>query len=337
VKAIVFNEYGGPEVLDYTEVDDPSAGTGEIVVNVHAASVNGADGKTRNGGGIYKPLFPHILGRDFSGVVSVVGPGVSDVAVGDAVFGVLDQGKDGAYAEKLVTRADLVIKKPDWLSHVEATAIALTGITAVWTLEDTARLQAGETVLIHGAAGGVGTFAVQLARHLGAKVIATASSVNRRYVQGLGAHQVIDYSAEDFRSVAPPCDVVFDTVGGETQVLSYDVLKPSGRLVWIASAPAGFVPQRKDVWEKRPDVRRDRAHLRRVLDLVEVGAVSPPTVQTFALKDAVEAHRVTAMRHVKGKLVLTTSMEVSFRGLSANTARECALSHNALYEGKDDE
>jgi NADPH:quinone reductase-like Zn-dependent oxidoreductase len=309
VRAIVFNEYGGPEVLRYSEADDPSAGPGEIVVNVHAASINGADDKTRSGGGVYKALFPHILGRDFSGVVSAVGPGVSDIAVGDAVFGVLDQGKDGAYAEKLVTRAELVIKKPDWLSHVEAAAVALTGITALWALEDTACLQAGETVLIHGAAGGVGTFAVQLARHLGAKVIATASSVSRHYVQGLGAHQVIDYSAEDFRSVAPPCDVVFDTVGGETQVLSYDVLKPSGRLVWIASAPPGFVSQRKDVWAKRPDVRRDRAHLRRVLDLLEVGAVSPSTVQTFALEDAAEAHRVAAMRHVAGKLVLTTSLE----------------------------
>jgi NADPH:quinone reductase-like Zn-dependent oxidoreductase len=309
VKAIVFNEYGGPEVLHYSEVEDPSAGPGELVVNVHAASINGADAKTRNGGGIYKALFPHILGRDFSGIVSAVGPGVSDIAVGDAVFGVLDQGKDGAYAEKLVTRADLVIKKPDWLSHVGAAAVALTGITAVWVLEDTARLQVGETVLIHGAAGGVGTFAVRLARHLGARVIATASSVNRDYVLRLGAHQVIDYSAEDFRSVAPPCDVVFDTVGGETQVQSYDVLKPSGRLVWIASAPSGFVPQRKDVWAKRPDVRRDRAHLQRVLDLLEVGAVSPPTIQTFALRDAAEAHRVAAMRHVMGKLVLTTSLE----------------------------
>jgi NADPH:quinone reductase-like Zn-dependent oxidoreductase len=309
VRAIVFNEYGGPEVLRYGEADDPSAGPGEIVVNVHAASINGADAKTRSGGGIYKALFPHILGRDFSGIVSAVGPGVSDIAIGDAVFGVLDQGKDGAYAEKLVTRAELVIRKPDWLSHVEAAAVALTGITAVWALEDTARLQAGETVLVHGSAGGVGTFAVQLVRHLGAKVIATASSVNRHYVLGLGADQVIDYSTEDFRSVAPPCDVVFDTVGGETQVLSYEVLKPSGRLVWIASAPPGFVAQRKDVSAKRPDVRRDRAHLRRVLNLLEVGAVSPPTVQTFALRDAAEAHRVAAMRHVMGKLVLTTSQE----------------------------
>jgi NADPH:quinone reductase-like Zn-dependent oxidoreductase len=309
VKAIVFDEYGGPEVLHYSEVGDPSAGLGEIVVNVHAASINGADAKIRSGAGIYKALFPQILGRDFSGIVIAVGSGVSDLAIGDAVFGVLDQGKDGTYAEKLVTRAERAIKKPDWLSHVEAAAVALAGITALWALEDTARLQAGETVLIHGGAGGVGTFAVQLARHLGAKVIATASSVNRHYVLGLGAHQVIDYSAEDFRSVAPPCDVVFDTVGGETQVQSYDVLKPSGRLVWIANAPPGFVPRRKDVWAKRPDVRRDRAHLRRVLDLLEVGAVSPPTVQTFALGDAAEAHRVDAMRHVMGKLVLTTSLK----------------------------
>jgi NADPH:quinone reductase-like Zn-dependent oxidoreductase len=307
VKAIVFNEYGGPEVLQYSDVDDPSAGPGEIVVDVHAASINGVDAKTRRGAGIYKAHFPHILGRDFSGVVSAIGPDVLDIAVGDAVFGALDQGKDGTYAEKLATRAELVVKKPEWLSHVEAAAIALTGITAVWVLEDTVHVQPGETILIHGAAGGVGGFAVQLARHLGAKVIATASSANRHYVLGLGAHQVIDYSTEDFRLVAPPCDVAFDTVGGETQVKSYEVLKPSGRLVWIASAPSDFVPSRKDVRVERPDVRRGRAHLQRVLDLLEVGAVSSPLVQTFSLRDAAEAHRAVEKRHVSGKLVLTTS------------------------------
>jgi NADPH:quinone reductase-like Zn-dependent oxidoreductase len=306
VKAIVFNEYGGPEVLQYSDVDDLSAGPGEIVVDVHAASINGVDARTRRGG-IYKAHFPHILGRDFSGIVSAVGPGVSDIIIGDAVFGVLDQGKDGTYAEKLVTRAELVVEKPRWLSHVEAAAIALTGITALWALEDTAHVQPGETVLIHGAAGGVGSFAVQLARHLGAKVIATASSANQHYVLGLGAHQVIDYSAEDFRLVAPPCDVVFDTVGGETQIKSYEVLKPSGRLVWIASAPLDFVPSRKDIRLERPDVRRDRAHLKRVLDLLEVGAVSSPMVQTFPLREAAEAHRMAEKRHVNGKLVLMAS------------------------------
>jgi NADPH:quinone reductase-like Zn-dependent oxidoreductase len=306
VKAIVFNEYGGPEVLQYGDVDDPSAGPGEIVVDVHAASINGVDAKTLRGG-IYKVHFPHILGRDFSGIVSAVGPGVSDIVVGDAVFGVLDQGKDGTYAEKLVTRAELVVEKPRWLSHVEAAAIALTGITALWALEDTAHIQSGETVLIHGAAGGVGGFAVQLARHLGAKVIATASSASQHYVLGLGAHQVIDYSTEDFRLAAPPCDVVFDTVGGETQIKSYEVLRPSGRLVWIASAPLDFVPSRKDVRLERPDVRRDRAHLQRVLDLLVVGAVSLPMVQTFTLTEAADAHRVAEKWHVNGKLVLTTS------------------------------
>ena len=284
---------------------DPSAASGEIVVDVHAASINGVDAKTRVGTSTYKVSFPHVLGRDFSGVVSSVGSGVSDIAVGNSVFGVLDQGRDGTYAERVATPANLVVKKPHWLSHTEAASVALTGITALWALEDTAQVQPGEIVLIHGAAGGVGSFAVQLALHLGAEVIATASSANRDFVLSLGAHKVLDYVMDDFRTASPPCDVVFDTVGGETQVHSYDVLKPSGRLIWIAAAPPQFVPIRKDVVAVRPNVRRDRPHLERVLHLLGAGAVRTPPIQTFPLENAAEAHRVAEKRHVAGKLVLT--------------------------------
>jgi NADPH:quinone reductase-like Zn-dependent oxidoreductase len=305
VRAITFDKYGGPEVLQWSQMADPSATSGEIAVDVHAASINGVDAKTRVGTGAYKVSFPHVLGRDFSGVVSSVGSGVSDIAVGDSVFGVLDQGKDGTYAERVATPANLVVKKPHWLSHAEAAAVGLTGITALWAIEDTAQVQPGETVLIHGAAGGVGSFAVQLAVYFGAEVVATASSVNRDFVLSLGAHKVLDYAVDDFRTTSPPCDVVFDTVGGETQVHSYNVLKPSGRLIWIAPAPPAFVPLRKDVVAMRPNVRRDRPHLERVLHLLETGAVRTPPIQTFPLENAVEAHRVAEMRHVPGKLVLT--------------------------------
>nr|WP_255551474.1 NADP-dependent oxidoreductase [Granulicella sp. dw_53] len=284
---------------------DPVAAPGEVVVDVHAASINGVDAKTRSGTGAYKASFPHVLGRDFSGVVSSVGPGVSDLACGESVFGVLDQGRDGTYAEQLALPAHLVVRKPHWLSHAEASAVALTGITAVWALEDTAQVQPADTVLIHGAAGGVGSFAVPLALYLGAQVIATASASNRKFVQRLGVERVIDYATEDFRIASPPCDVVFDTVGGQTQVQSYEVLKPSGRLIWIAPASQNFVSPRKDVRAVRPDVRRDRRHLERVLELLELGAVRTPPIQTFALEDAAEAHRVAEKRHVAGKLVLT--------------------------------
>jgi NADPH:quinone reductase-like Zn-dependent oxidoreductase len=153
-------------------------------------------------------------------------------------------------------------------------------------------------------AGGVGGFAIQLAHDLGGKIITTASAANRDYVSRLGASQVIDYATADFTSIGRVCDVVFDTVGGEVQVRSYEVLKPGGRLVWIAAAPAGFVPTRRDVALVRPAVLRDRAHLERIVSLLESGAVTLPPIQHFPLADAAEAHRISEGRHLRGKLVL---------------------------------
>jgi len=303
MKAMLLNGHGGPEMLRFGEAPDPIAGPGEIVVDVHAASVNAADYKVRLGGhGSLK--FPHILGRDFSGVVAALGEGVSDFAVGDPVFGVNDAGKEGAYAEKLAIKAAIVARKPERLSHLQAAAIALIGITAIWAIEDTAQLRKGETILIQGGAGGVAGFAIQLAKYIGATVITTASAGNADYVRGLGAGRVIDYNVEDFAKTMSGCDVVFDTVGDEVQVRSYAVLKPGGRLVWVAAAPEGFKPSRTDVKVLRPAVSRDRAHLERIIALLEAGAVAPPPIARYALADAAEAHRVSEARHLRGKLVL---------------------------------
>ena len=303
MKAMLLTGHGGPEMLRLGEAPDPIAGPGDIVVDVYAASVNAADYKVRRGGhGGLK--FPHILGRDFSGVVAAVGDGVTDFAVGDAVFGVNDAGIEGAYAEKLAIKAAIVARKPDRLSHLEAAAMALTGITAIWAVEDTARLREGETILIQGGAGGVAGFAIQLAKHLGATVITTASAANRDYVSALGASRVIDYNKEDFTKTVSDCDVVFDTVGDDVQVRSYGVLKPGGRLVWVAPAPDRFKPSRTDVQVLRPAVARDRAHLERIVQLLEQGAVAPPPIARYALADAAEAHRVSEARHLRGKLVL---------------------------------
>jgi NADPH:quinone reductase-like Zn-dependent oxidoreductase len=303
VKAVLLTAHGGPEVLHYGDAPDPAAGPGEVVVDIHAATVNAADYKVRLGGSYGKIAFPHILGRDFSGVVSALGQGVNDLKLGDAVFGVTDQGQEGAYAEKIAIKAAIIAKKSPKLSHEEAAAMALTGLTAIWALEDTAKLKRGERILIQGGAGGVAGFAIQLARHIGAEVITTASGRNHAYVKSLGADRIIDYQKEDFAKTVSDCDVVFDTVGGAVRAGCYRVLKPGGRLVWIAGAPEGFKVPRGDVETLRPAVTRDRAHLERMNALVEAGAVWSPAITRYKLEDATEAHRVSESRHLQGKLV----------------------------------
>lgn len=304
MKAVLLSGHGGPELLRYAEAPDPMAGPGEVVVDIHAASVNGADYKVRIGNGRYKlDKFPHILGRDFSGVIGALGAGVSDFKVGDAVFGVTEQGIEGAYAEKIAINAALVAKKPASLSHVDAAALGLISLTALTAIEDTAHLKPGQTILIQGGAGGVAGFAVQLAKHIGAKVITTASAGNHAYVRSLGADQAIDYNTRNFADIGPVCDVVFDTVGGGVRAGSYAVLKPGGKLVWIAPAPEGFTVPRDDVATLRPDVKRDRAHLERMLALLAAGAVTAPAIHRYKLAEAAQAHRVSEARHLQGKLV----------------------------------
>ncbi len=303
MKAVLIDKHGGPEVLTYRETADPVAKAGEVVVDIHAASINGADWKVRAGEGYKLSAFPYCLGRDFSGVVSAVGPGVSDFRVGDNVFGVCDAGQEGTYAEKIAMKASVIAKKPDGISHVDAAALALTGLTALISVEDTLKLRAGETILVQGGAGGVAGFAIQLAKHIGAKVITTASAVNHDYLRGLGADQIIDYRAQDFTKVVSGCDAVFDTVGGEVTQGSFAVLKPGGRAAFIASGGKAPVPARGDVTSLRPAVGRDRPHLERICELVACGAVRAPEVKLFDLKDAVAAHELSQSRHLRGKLV----------------------------------
>jgi NADPH:quinone reductase-like Zn-dependent oxidoreductase len=240
MKAMLLTGHGGPEMMRYGDAPDPVAALDEIVVDVHAASVNAADYKVRLGGRGHNLRFPHILGRDFSGVVAATGERVTDFGVGDPVFGVLDAGIEGAYAEKLAIRAAIVARKPDRLSHLQAAAMALVGITAIWAIEDTAQLRAGETILIQGGAGGVAGFAIQLAKYLGATVVTTTSAANVDYVSSLGADRVIDYNAEDFTSAVSKCDVVFDTVGGDVQARSYTALK-AWRTAGLGCACAGWI------------------------------------------------------------------------------------------------
>jgi NADPH:quinone reductase-like Zn-dependent oxidoreductase len=302
VKAAFIEQFGDPEVLKYGDLPDPVAGPGEVVVDVAAASVNGADWKVRRGPA--SPAnFPLVLGRDFSGVVAAAGAGVDDLKLGDAVFGVLEAGREGAYAEKLAIKAAIIASKPATLSHVNAAALALTGLTAIAAIEATLQLKRGETILIQGGAGGVGSFAIQLAKHIGAHVVTTTSAANLDYVRGLGADRAVDYNAEDFTRVVRDCDAVFDTVGGDVAQKSFAVLKPGGRAAFIASGPQAPQPDRNDVTSLRPAVGRARAPLERIAQLVVAGAVRPPQIKLYRLSEAAAAHRLSESRHFRGKLV----------------------------------
>jgi NADPH:quinone reductase-like Zn-dependent oxidoreductase len=303
MKAAYFMKNGGPEVMQYGDVPDPVAGPGQVLVDVHAASVNGADWKVRAGS--YAPIttFPYIPGRDFSGIVSKLGEGVEDFKVGDPVFGVVEQSADGCYAEKVAIRSAIVAKKLVSLSHVECASLALIGLTALVSIEDTLKLRPGETILIQGGAGGVASFAIQVAKYIGARVISTASAANLDYVRRLGADQVIDYNAQDFTKAVSGCDAVFDTVGGEVATRAFAVLRPGGRAAFIGSGPTAPASPRPDAASLRPKVGRDRAHLDRISALVAGGAVRVPEIKTYKLADATAAHRISEGRHFRGKLV----------------------------------
>jgi NADPH:quinone reductase-like Zn-dependent oxidoreductase len=303
MKAAFIERHGGPEVLQYGDMPDPVAAPGQVVVDIVAASVNGADWKVREGKSAQLARFPYILGRDFSGVVSALGEGVTDLRIGDEVFGVCDAGQEGAYAEKIAIKAAIVARKTDRVSHVDAAALALAGLTAIVAIEDTLKLKAGETILIQGGAGGVASFAIQLAKHLGARVITTASASNHEYLRRIGADEIIDYNKVDFTNAVKDCDAVFDTVGGEVAQRSFAVLKPGGRAAFIASGAQAPKPERADVVALRPHVGRDRPHLERIVELVATGAVRPPEVTRYRLSEAVAAHRVSESRHFRGKLV----------------------------------
>ena len=305
MKAVQIDRHGGPEVLQYRDIAEPVAGPGQLLVNVYAASANPGEVKVRKGlrPEFLKSGFPHTMGRDFSGVVREAGAGVTEFKPGDAVFGVLPLGVEGTAADAIAVDASIAAIKPDALSHVDAVAQALTGLTALYAMEDAGAVAKGKTVLIHGGAGGIGSYAVQYARYRGARVITTASPHNHQYVKSLGAHEAIDYRRDDFTRIGPICDVVLDSIGGEVQRRSLSVLKPGGRLVIIAASTKDAEGVRADVKILRPIVLRDRGHLERIAELAVAGAVKSPEITRMKLSESVEAHRLLESGRLRGKIV----------------------------------
>lgn len=300
MKAVYIERFGGPEVLTYGDRPDPRPADDEILIEVAAASVNAADWKQRRGS--YADLaFPHILGRDVSGTVAAAGSAVTLYRPGDEVFAVTMQGREGAYAERIALKENIVGRKPENVSHLEAAAMALTGLTAVSALEETLQLQSGESILIQGGAGGVAGFAIQFAKYLGARVVTTASAINHPYVRALGADEVIDYHQVDFTQVVKDCDAALDTVGGDVAEQTLSVLRQGGRAAFIGGPVP--VPERPDIRVLKPPVSRSTAGMNRVARLIEAGAVRPPEIRSYSLEEAAAAHQLSEARHFRGKLV----------------------------------
>jgi NADPH:quinone reductase-like Zn-dependent oxidoreductase len=306
MKAVRLHAYGGPEVLLYEDAPRPVPAAGDVLVRVHAAGVNPVDGKVRQGylaKMITRPL-PMILGWDVSGVVEALGPGVTELAVGAAVYSRPDIARDGAYAEYVVVRASELAPKPASLDHVHAAAVPLVALTAWQSLFVAAGLEAGQTVLIHAAAGGVGTFAVQLAKWKGAKVIGTGSAHNAEFVRGLGVDTFVDYGATRFEDVVRDVDVVFDTLGGETQERSWRVLRKGGVLVSIAGQPSAERAKEHGARPAYVFVQPNAAQLTEIAGLIDAGKVKSIVSKVLPLASAREAHELIQTGHTRGKIVL---------------------------------
>lgn len=304
MRAIIQDELGGPEVLHEATVDRPEPGIGQVLLRVSAAGVNPADGMNRQTG-LFSGPPPFILGWDVSGVVEKVGPGVTVIAAGDEVFGLLPFPRGGgAYAEFAIAPARALVPKPARLSHVEAAALPLAGLTAWQALVETAAVGAGTRVLITGAAGGVGHLAVQLAATRGAHVIALTSEANADYVRSLGAAEVLDYRAVDFGEVLDDLDVVLDVVGGDYPLKALRTLRPGGFLVsTLPQSLAAAVPAAAEQGIRVAGlfVESDRLGLSALAELAAEGRLVPRIAATYPLDETAAAH---AVKHGAGKVVL---------------------------------
>jgi NADPH:quinone reductase-like Zn-dependent oxidoreductase len=307
MKAIRIHGRGGPDHLVYEDVPQPHPGPGEVLVRVYATGIIVNElrwNETYESKAGRKRVLP-IPGRDLSGVVVGVGSGVTTLTEGAEVYTMLDYGRDGAEADYTIARPFELAPKPRTLDFVQAAAVPLSALTAWQGLFEHATLVAGQTVLIHGGAGGVGVFAVQLARHAGAHVIATASAGNRDFLSALGVDEFIDYTTMHFEDVVHDIDLVFDTVGGDTLQRSWQVIKPGGVLVSVVSPPPpADVAKGRDVRFAWFIVEPNREQLIQIGSLIDAGKLRPIIDAVFPLAQARQAYEQGMKGHTRGKIVL---------------------------------
>lgn len=307
MKAVRIHGRGGPDHLVYEGAPQPHPGPGEVLVRAYAAGIIANELKwdetyqTTAG----SPRALPIPGRDLSGVVEEVGPGATTFVKGSEVYALLGYGRDGAQADYTIALPNELVPKPSTLDHVQAAAVPLSALTAWQALFDHVHLAAGQTVLIHGGAGGVGVFAVQLAHWAGAQVIATTSARNRDFLRELGANEIIDYTTTRFEAVAQGVDLVFDLVGGATLQRSWQVIKPGGVLVSVVSPPPpAAVAKEHDVRFAWFVVEPNREQLLKIGALIEAGQLHPVIDTVFPLAQARQAYEQAAKGHTRGKIVL---------------------------------
>jgi len=305
MKAIRIHQYGGPEVLAQVEMQRPTPGVNEMLIKIHAASVNPADWKIRAGYmKDFLPLtFPATLGADISGTVEEVGPGAARFKRGDEVYASLGLG-GGGYAEYVVAKEEIVAKKPATLNHVQAASVPVAALTAWQALFEVAQLQAGQKVLIHAAAGGVGNFAVQFAKAKGAYVIGTASSKNQAFLGELGVDKAVDYQKTRFEDVVQEADVVLDTIGGDTQERSFKALKKGGILVSIVQPPSPELAAKYGVRALFYGGHPSSSNLAEIAKLIDAGKVKTVIETVLPLAEARRAHELSQSGHARGKIVL---------------------------------
>lgn len=305
MKAVVVHEYGGPKVLTYEDVAKPHLDEGDVLIRVEAAGVNPGEAKIRQGDFAAYHTLPFILGYDVAGVVAEVARGVVDAQVGDAVYTNCDSTRNGGYAEFIAVRASEVAPRPRSLDADQAASVPLAGLTAWQALLDVAHLAAGQRVLVHGAGGAVGSFAVQFAKVMGGSVVATASGADLEYVREIGADTVVDYKTQRFEDFAQDMDVVLDTIGGETGARSLAVLKPGGLLITFFAPPDTKAAEAQGVRTHFMGVEPNAAQLGRIADLIDSGRVRTRVGLVLPLAEAREAHERLALGGTHGKIVLT--------------------------------